>query len=100
MEKDQSFIEFIVKAIVDTPDSVKTERTIDERGVLITLFVDPKDMGQVIGKQGNTARALRTLLRVVGAKENARVNLKIYEPEGSRRFQEANTGIDEGEIKL
>lgn len=83
-EKDQSFVEFVVKSLVDHSEGVSTERTIDERGVLITLKVDPQDMGQVIGRQGQTARAIRTLLRVVGAKSNARVNLKIYEPEGSR----------------
>ena len=74
-----------MKGLVDTPDAVKTNRTIDERGVLITLDVDPKDMGMVIGREGATAKAIRTLLRVVGAKNNARVNLKINEPEGSTR---------------
>jgi hypothetical protein len=85
MEKDQEFVEYVVKALVDTPDAVSTERTVDEMGVLITLTVDPNDLGQVIGRQGQTAKALRTLLRVVGAKNQARVNLKINEPEGSRR---------------
>jgi predicted RNA-binding protein YlqC (UPF0109 family) len=85
MEKDQEFVEFVVKSLVDTPDVVKTNRTIDERGVLITLDVDPKDMGMIIGRDGATAKAIRTLLRVVGAKRNARVNLKINEPEGSTR---------------
>lgn len=80
---DQSFVEFVVKALVDHPEEVKTDRTIDEMGVLITLKVNPEDMGQIIGRSGNTARAIRTLLRVVGAKHNARVNLKIHEPEGS-----------------
>ncbi len=84
-QRDQAFIEYVVKTLVDHPDDVKTERTIDERGVLITLKVNPADMGQVIGRSGQTARSLRTLLRVVGAKNNARVNLKIYEPEGSSR---------------
>lgn len=83
-EKDQAFVESVIKSLVDHPDDVTTERTIDEMGVLITLKVNPADMGQVIGRQGQTARAIRTLLRVVGAKNNARVNLKIYEPEGSR----------------
>lgn len=83
-EKDQEFVEFVVKQIVDTPDAVSSTRTVDEMGVLITLTVDPKDLGQVIGRQGQTAKALRTLLRVVGAKHQARVNLKIYEPEGTR----------------
>jgi predicted RNA-binding protein YlqC (UPF0109 family) len=84
MPQDQQFIDFVVKALVDHPEAVKTERTVDEMGVLITLHVSPEDMGQIIGRQGQTARSLRTLLRVVGAKNNARVNLKIYEPEGSR----------------
>lgn len=84
MEKDQEFVEYIVRAIVANPDDVTTERTIDERGVLITLKVNPEDMGYVIGRQGQTARSIRTLLKIVGAKSNARVNLKIYEPEGSR----------------
>lgn len=85
MEKDQQFVEDVVKAIVDNPDKVTTERTIDEMGVLIKLTVDPEDMGKVIGKDGKTAKAVRTLLRVLGAKNNARVNLKIVEPEGSDR---------------
>lgn len=82
---DQEFVEYIVRGIVNHPDDVKTERIVDERGVLITLHINPEDMGYVIGRQGQTARAVRTLLKIVGAKENARVNLKIYEPEGSRR---------------
>ncbi len=84
-QQDQSFVEYVVKALVDHPEVVETERTIDEMGVLITLKVHPEDMGQIIGRSGNTARAIRTLLRVVGAKNNARVNLKIHEPEGSTR---------------
>ena len=85
MEQDQQFVEFVVKALVDHPDDVKTERTVDEMGVLITLHLNQLDMGQVIGRMGQTAKAIRTLLRVVGAKHKARVNLKIYEPEGSHR---------------
>lgn len=81
---DQQFVEYVVRSIVDTPDAVSTERTVDEMGVLITLSVDQNDLGQVIGRQGQTAKAIRTLLRVVGAKNQARVNLKINEPEGSR----------------
>ena len=84
-EFDQAFVEYIVKGIVNNPDDVRTERIVDERGVLITLHINPEDMGYVIGRQGQTARAIRTLLKIVGAKANARVNLKIYEPEGSRR---------------
>ena len=85
---DQEFVEYVVRAIVGHPDDVRTERTIDERGVLITLHIDQEDMGYVIGRQGQTARSIRTLLKIVGAKNNARVNLKIFEPEGSRRIRE------------
>lgn len=84
MEADQQFVEMLVKAIVNNPDKVKTSRIIDERGVLISLDVDPSDMGYVIGRQGQTARSIRTLLKIVGAKNNARVNLKINEPVGGR----------------
>lgn len=85
MEADQKFVEDLVKSIVENPSDVKTERTIDERGVLIKLYVNPEDMGKIIGKDGKTAKAIRTLLRVFGAKNNARLNLKIVEPEGSER---------------
>lgn len=84
MQQDQMFLEYLVKAIVNNPDAVKATRTVDERGVLITLDVAPTDIGYVIGRQGQTVRAIRTLLRVVGAKNNASVNLKINEPEGGR----------------
>lgn len=83
--RDKEFIEYVVKMLVDKPEAVKVERKIDEMGVLITLDVDPQDMGMVIGREGMTAKALRTLLRVIGARNNARVNLKINEPEGSTR---------------
>lgn len=85
---DQEFVEYVVKSIVDHPDDVKLERSIDEMGVLITLSVNPEDMGQIIGRQGATAKSIRTLLRVIGARNNARVNLKIAEPEGSERSSE------------
>ncbi len=84
MEFDQEFVEYVIKAIVNHPEDVKTERTIDERGVLITLHVNPEDMGYVIGRRGQTASSVRTLLKIVGAKNDARVNMKIHEPEGSR----------------
>lgn len=84
MELDQQFLEQVVKAIVDHPDDVKTSRTVDEMGVLLTLDVNPEDMGKIIGRSGNTAKAIRTLLRVVGMKNESRVNLKINEPEGAR----------------
>jgi predicted RNA-binding protein YlqC (UPF0109 family) len=81
---DQDFVEMVVKAIVDNPNDVKTNRTVDEMGVLIELTVNPADMGKIIGKEGRTAKSIRTLLRVLGAKNNARVNLKIIEPEGGK----------------
>jgi len=84
-DQDKEFIEFVIRAIVNNPDEVKATRTVDERGVLITLDVNPTDIGYVIGRRGNTVRAIRTLLKVVGAKNNALVNLKINEPEGGRR---------------
>ena len=84
-DQDKDFLEMIIKTIVNNPNDVKIERTVDEMGVLLTLKVNPQDMGYVIGRSGQTAHALRTLLRLVGARNNARVNLKIYEPEGSRR---------------
>ena len=82
---DREFLEYLVKSIVDHPDDVKVERKIDEMGVLLTLRVNSQDMGQVVGRQGATAKAIRSLLRIVGIKHNARVNLKIEEPEGSTR---------------
>jgi len=101
---DQEFLEYTVKLLVDTPDAVKVERKIDEMGVLITLQVDPKDMGMVIGREGATAKALRTILRVIGARNNARVNLKINEPEGSERpaGREGKKNIEDvvGDIKI
>ena len=85
MERDQQFLEYVVKALVDNPDDVKINRTVDEMGVLLTLAVNKDDMGKVIGRSGQTAKAIRTILRIVGMKNNARVNLKIEEPEGSER---------------
>lgn len=82
MHEDQQFLESVVKALVDHPDSVAINRTVDEMGVLLTLDVHAEDMGKIIGRSGNTAKAIRTLLRVVGMKHDARVNLKINEPEG------------------
>jgi predicted RNA-binding protein YlqC (UPF0109 family) len=91
MENDQTFLEVVTKALVDNPDAVVTTRGVDEMGVLLTLTVHPDDMGKIIGRDGNTAKALRTLLRVVGMKHNARVNLKINEPVGGKREQEMKT---------
>ncbi len=82
---DQEFLEYLVKSIVDNPDDVQVVRKIDEMGVLLSLKVNQKDMGHVVGRQGATAKSIRSLLRIVGIKNNARVNLKIEEPEGSTR---------------
>ena len=90
---EQAFIEYMVKGIVEHPDDVLTERSVDDMGVLICLHVHRDDMGTIIGKEGRTAKALRTLLRVFGAKNNDRVNLKIIEPEGGRM----SFGAEEGE---
>lgn len=79
---DKNFVEYIVKQLVNDPDAVEVIRSVDEMGVLITLKVSKEDMGRIIGKSGQTAKAIRVLLRIVGAKNNARVNLKIIEPDG------------------
>ncbi len=92
---DKEFLEFLVKSIVDHPDDVVIDRRVDEMGVLLSLKVNAQDMGQVVGRQGATAKAIRSLLRIVGIKSNARVNLKIEEPEGSthrpREAQQENS---------
>ena len=90
-EIDQQFVEYVVKSLVNHPDDVTTDRKVDEHGVLITLHVNPEDMGYVIGKEGKTAQALRILLRTVGAKMNLKVHLRIYEPEGAKAGREADT---------
>jgi len=94
MADDKAFLEYIVKALVDNPNDVKIDRTVDEMGVLITMTVNSADMGKIIGRQGNTAKAIRTLLRVIGMKNNARVNLKINEPEGGRVVTEHSDHMD------
>ena len=85
MENDVQFLDYVIKALVENPKDVKINRTVDEMGVLMTLDVNPADMGKIIGREGNTATAIRTLLRVVGMKNNARVNLKINEPAGGTK---------------
>lgn len=97
--QDEVFLQYLIKALVDNPDDVKIERKVDEMGVLLSLTVNPADMGQVIGKAGATARAIRSLVRIVGLKNHARVNLKIEEPEGSKRApREPKAGLDELEL--
>ena len=85
---DKDFLEYLIKSLVDHPEDVKIDRKVDEMGVLLSLRVNSEDMGQIIGKEGSTARAIRNLVRIVGLKNQARVNLKIEEPVGSKINQE------------
>lgn len=87
---DQQFVEFVVKSLVGNPDAVQVERRIDEKGVLLELTVDPEDLGRVIGKRGATAQSLRTLLRALGTKNEARYNLKIVDNGEPRPEREAS----------
>ncbi|MCC6639457.1 KH domain-containing protein [Candidatus Falkowbacteria bacterium] len=80
-EFDQEFATVLVKAIVSKPEAVVIDRIVDDRGVLLTVHVDQSDLGYVIGKQGATAQSLRTILKAIGAKSNARINLKIDQPD-------------------
>jgi predicted RNA-binding protein YlqC (UPF0109 family) len=95
---DKDFLEYVVKSIVANPDDVAVDRTVDERGVLLTLNINPSDMGYVIGRGGQTAQSIRTLLKIVGAKNNARVNLKINEPEGSQRGPRRSADVDTSSV--
>lgn len=99
---DAEFLEYLVKSLVNAPDDVKVDREVDEMGVLLTLHVNPADMGQVIGHEGSTARAIRSLLRIVGLRNHARVNLKIAEPEGGRgpRSSRPSATEDLGDLNL
>ena len=92
---DQAFLEYLVKSIVDHPDDVSVDRKVDEMGVLLSLKVHPQDMGVVVGRMGATAKSIRSLLRIVGIKNNARINLRIEEPEGSTRGQRMMGGEQE-----
>lgn len=90
-EIDQQFVEYVVKSLVGKPDAVRIERRIDEKGVLLELTVDPEDLGRVIGKRGATAQSLRTLLRALGTKNDARYNLKIVDNGTPREPREQTT---------
>lgn len=92
---DQQFIEYIVKSLVSKPDAVKIERRIDEKGVLLELTVDPEDLGRVIGKRGATAQSLRTLLRALGTKNDARYNLKIIDNGEPRPSRDTGGTVDD-----
>ena len=99
---DQQFVEYVVKSLVGHPDDVVVERIIDEKGVLLTLTVNPEDLGRVIGKRGATAQSLRTLLRALGTKNDARYNLKIVNNDGytgGARQDEATESTHEPEAR-
>ena len=95
MDSDREFLEYVVRALVDMPEAVSVVRSVDEMGVLLVLSVAPNDMGKIIGRDGNIAKALRTLLRVVGMKHNARVNLKINEPLGGKRAEGGDKALED-----
>ena len=96
-EIDQQFVEMIIKEIVNNPDKVEVARTVDDLGVLLSVKVAPEDMGLLIGRSGSTAKAVRILARIVGMRNNARVNLRIEEPEGGRgpRETDKTRNVDE-----
>lgn len=89
---DQQFVEYVVKSLVGNPDDVVVERIIDEKGVLLTLTVNPEDLGRVIGRRGATAQSLRTLLRALGTKNSARYNLKIVNNDGDDTIISSESG--------
>lgn len=96
---DQQFVEYVVKSLVGHPDDVVVERLIDEKGVLLTLTVNPEDLGRVIGKRGGTAQSLRTLLRALGTKNDARYNLKIVNNDGYTGSQKSgDASTDEADV--
>jgi predicted RNA-binding protein YlqC (UPF0109 family) len=100
-DHDRQFVEYIIKSIVTKPEAVSVDRTVDELGVLLTVKVAPEDMGLLIGRSGSTAKAVRTLARIVGMRANARVNVRIEEPEGGRMEKEGSglMGDKEGTSK-
>ena len=97
---DEAFLEFIVKTLVEHPNDVKIGRKVDEMGVLLSLKVNKEDMGQIIGRQGSTIRAIRNLLRIVGLRNHARVNLRVEEPEGGSANPKRTSEISEEDLKL
>lgn len=98
-ERDQEFLEFVVKSLVNYPDDVKIERKVDEMGVLLTLKVNSADVGQVIGKQGATAKAIRSLMRIIGLKNKSRINLKIEAPMLERK-SESSPSVSTEDLKI
>ncbi len=100
MSIDQQFVEFVVKSLVSKPDEVKVERRIDEKGVLLELTVDPEDLGRVIGKRGATAQSIRTLLRALGTKNDARYNMKIVDNGVERPQREERSPEEKSEAPV
>lgn len=98
-DMDKEFVEYVVKALVSHPEDVKVRRSVDDMGVLLELAVNPEDMGKVIGKAGATAKSIRTLLRVLGSRNDARVNLKIVEPEGAEPRVAASDDADDTRVE-
>lgn len=94
---DQQFVEYIVKTLVNNPDKVQIDRTIDEKGVLLSLEVDPEDVGRIIGRRGATAQSIRTLLRALGTKNDARYNLKIVNNDGYEPAAKSEAPADESD---
>ena len=94
---DQDFVEYVVKSLVGNPDAVSINRTIDEKGVLLELTVDPEDLGRVIGKRGGTAQSIRTLLRALGTKNDARYNLKIVDTDGGSGATRSQSSVDDND---
>ena len=99
-DQDKEFLVYVIKALVDNPEEVKVDRKVDEMGVLLSLKVNPEDMGVIIGKGGATARSIRNLVRIVGLKNHARVNLKIEEPIGGKRAETEEKKGDLEDLKL
>lgn len=101
MAKDKEFIEYVVKALVNNPDDVVVERQVDEMGTLLLLKVNQEDMGAIIGKEGSTIKAIRSLVRIIGLKNNARVNLKLEETsESSTRPVKKEETVEKTETNL
>ncbi len=95
---DQQFVEYIVKTLVNNPDKVSIDRTIDEKGVLLSLEVDPEDVGRIIGRRGATAQSIRTLLRALGTKNDARYNLKIVNNDGFNQNTQRDGGVEDAAV--
>ena len=95
---DAKLLEVIIRELVGFPDEVRVERSVDELGVLLSIYLNPEDMGKVIGRQGMTAKSLRAIMRAIGMKNNARINVKIVEPEGGRMHEASDVYPGEARV--